>query len=493
MVLPTRTRHPGVLLAVLLSAQFLAQFDFFVVNVTAPALHRDLGAGPTALELIVGGYAFTYAAGMITGGRLGDLVGHRRVFVLGMLAFTVTTLLCGLAANPAQLVLARLAQGLAGAVMVPQVLAVITRVFPADARAAALGWYGVAGGVGSIAGQVFGGLLLRADVLGLGWRVVFLVAVPVGAIAAVLAARLLPSHPDPADRSPADRSPAEPGRRTRLDLPGALGVAGSLALVLVPLAMGRTQGWPAWTWLCLAATLPVAVLTGRRQRRLSALGGQPVLELSLFRVPSYTAGLIAGVAFMGYFASFMFTLTLLLQGGLGLGALGAGLVFAPMGLLYTTTSLLGARLVARHGRPVMVFGGCVTAAGLLLLALRLLAAPQSPGLAWVLGALALVGVGNGLVLPQLVGAALVGVRPHQAGIGAGMLTTTQQFAGSAGVALIGALFFAVAGDAPTGTDYAAAMTCSALVDLALILVVVTLVAVTRRASRRAAPHPVSPR
>ncbi len=218
-----------------------------------------------------------------------------------------------------------------------------------------------------------------------------------------------------------------------------------------------------------------------------------MLELSLFRVPSYTAGLIAGVAFMGYFASFMFTLTLLLQGGLGLGALGAGLVFAPMGLLYTTTSLLGARLVARHGRPVMVFGGCVTAAGLLLLALRLLAAPQSPGLAWVLGALALVGVGNGLVLPQLVGAALVGVRPHQAGIGAGMLTTTQQFAGSAGVALIGALFFAVAGDAPTGTDYAAAMTCSALVDLALILVVVTLVAVTRRASRRAAPHPVSPR
>ncbi|MEV1179491.1 MFS transporter, partial [Nonomuraea sp. NPDC049784] len=144
----------GAALAVLLSAWFMAQFDFFVVNVAAPSIEHDLNAGPAALELIVGGYAFTYAAGMITGGRLGDRYGYRRLFIWGVAAFTVASVLCGIAVNPAQLVAARLLQGLTGAMMVPQVLATISAVYPPDERARALGWYGVAGGLGSIAGQV---------------------------------------------------------------------------------------------------------------------------------------------------------------------------------------------------------------------------------------------------------------------------------------------------------------------------------------------------
>ncbi|MEO3800280.1 MFS transporter [Nonomuraea sp. B1E8] len=453
-------------MAVLLSAWFMAQFDFFVVNVAAPSLERDLSAGPAALELIVAGYAFTYAAGMITGGRLGDRYGYRRVFAWGVAAFTVASLLGGIAQTPAQLVAARLLQGLAGAAMVPQVLATISAVYPPGQRARAIGWYGATGGLGSIAGQVLGGLLLTADVLGLGWRAVFLVNLPVGLVVVPLAWRLLPE--------------VETRRRSRLDVPGAAGLAAGVALLLVPLGLGNSLGWPLWTWACMVASVPVFALTWRWLRVLGARGGQPVLDLALLRVHSYLAGVGSIVAFMAYFASFMFTLTLLLQTGLGLTAFEAGLAFAPMGAMFTLTSLLGVRLVRRRGLIVVIAGGLVVALGLVLL---LVAAGQ--GLPYVLVALMLVGAGNGLVLPQLIGAALVEVEPHQAGIGSGALSTAQQFAGAGGVAVIGALFFAVA----EGGRHVAAMRWSAAVDLALVLVVIASVAYNRRrAIRRAWPE-----
>ncbi|TMR89641.1 MFS transporter [Nonomuraea basaltis] len=445
----------------------MAQFDVFVVNVAAPSIERDLHAGPAALELIVGGYAFTYAAGMITGGRLGDRYGYRRLFIWGVAAFTVASMLCGIAVNPAQLVAARLLQGLAGAAMVPQVLAAISAVYPPEERGRALGWYGAAAGLGSIAGQVLGGLLLTADVLGLGWRVVFLINLPVGLIVVPLAWWLLPE--------------VEPARRSRLDLPGAAGLATGLALVLVPLGLGNSLGWPAWTWVCMAVSVPVLALTARWQRVLGARGGQPVLDLALLKVYSYLAGVGSIVAFMAYFASFMFTLTLLLQAGIGLTAFQAGLAFAPMGVLFSITSLLGARLVRRYGLIVVMIGGMVTALGL-----GLLVAATGMGLPYIMIGLMLVGAGNGLVLPQLIGAALVEVEPHQAGIGSGVLNTAQQFAGAGGVAVIGAVFFAVA----QGGHHVAAMRTSAAIDLGLVLVVIATVAYNRRrAMRRARPEP----
>ncbi|GAA3584809.1 MFS transporter [Nonomuraea rosea] len=452
----------GGTLAVLLSAWFMAQFDFFVVNVAAPAIEHDLNAGPAALELIVGGYAFTYAAGMITGGRLGDRYGYRRLFVWGVAAFTVASVLCGIAADPVQLVAARLLQGLAGAAMVPQVLATISAVYPPDERARAIGWYGAVGGLGSIAGQVLGGLLLTADVFGLGWRVIFLINLPVGLIVVPLAAWLLPH--------------VETGRHPRLDLPGAAGLAAGLAMVLVPLGLGNSLGWPVWTWVCMVLSVPVFALTWRWQHVLAARGGQPVLDLALLKVHSYLAGVGAIVAFMAYFASFMFTLTLLLQGGLGLTAFQAGLAFAPMGALFTLTSLLGTRLVRRYGLIVVMIGGAIAALGL-----GLLVVASGLGLPWIMAGLMLVGFGNGLVLPQLIGAAMVEVAPHQAGIGSGILSTAQQFAGAGGVAVIGAVFFAIA----EGGHQGQAMRWSAAIDLALVLLVIATVAYNkRRATRR---------
>ncbi|WP_238783342.1 MFS transporter [Streptomyces monomycini] len=464
--------RPGPLLAVLLSAWFMAQFDFFVVNVAAPSFEKDLHAGPAALELIVGGYAFAYASGMITGGRLGDLFGHRRTFIVGLIAFAVTSLLCGIAVNPAQLVGARLLQGFAGAVMVPQVLATITATFPVHARGRAMAWYGVAGGTASVAGQVLGGLMLDADILGLGWRVLFLINVPIGVVAALLALRFLPS--------------VRSGRRARLDLAGAGGVALTLGLVLVPLAMGRTAGWPVWTWLCLAASLPVGAATVFWQRSLAARGGAPVLDLTLFREGSYLAGVVTGAAFMAYWASVMFTLTLLLQGGFGLGPFGAGLAFAPTGVCFAASSLLSRPLVQRFGLRILQLGSVVTVAGLTALTLVLHFLPDRGALPWVVVTMAVAGVGNGLTFPQLIGASLVRVPAQRAGIGAGVLTTAQQFGGAAGVAVIGAAFFAVAGSAPTAAGYARAAMWTTVVSVALTCVVTVLTTVIRRAADRSA-------
>jgi EmrB/QacA subfamily drug resistance transporter len=449
-----------MMLPVILSATFMALFDFFVVNVAAPSLEHDLNAGQAALELIVGGYAFTYASGMVTGGRLGDLFGYRRLFLAGMASFTLASLLCGLAQSPAELIAARLLQGLTGALMVPQVLALITATFPAEERPRAMSWFGVTAGIGSIAGQVLGGLLLDADVFGLGWRVIFLLNVPVGVIALVFALRLLPHH--------------RAQRRPRLDPLGAIGISGSLALILVPLILGREEGWPMWTWVSMVLAPPVLIATLRWELRLARGGGEPLLDLTLFRNRSFAAGLPVNVAFMAFFASFMFVLTLLLQGGLGLSPLEAGLTFMPLGVLFSVTSILGRSLVARFGLRVMTVGASISAVGLMILIAELQRLGGDITQAWLLIPTSLVGLGNGLVLPTLIGAVLAGIQPAHGGAAAGVLTTVQQFASAAGVAVLGAVFFGGLGTRPSRGDFAAATESVTFLALALVLTAAVL-------------------
>ncbi|GAA0400787.1 MFS transporter [Streptomyces luteireticuli] len=460
-------------LAVLLAGTFITQFDFFVVNVAAPSLQDDLGAGGTALELIVGGYAFALASGMVTGGRLGDLLGHRKMFAIGMAGFGIASLLCGIAMTPGQLIAARLVQGFTGAAMAPQVLATITATFAPTERPRAIAAYGVTAGIGSIAGQLLGGLLLNADVAGLGWRAIFLVNVPICAVVALLAPRILPA--------------SEPRRGTGLDPVGALGLSISLGMILVPLALGHSSGWAAWTWLCMAGGAVLMALTLGWEQRLGTRGGDPVLDLSLFRGPSFRAGIVASGAFYVYFGSFIFTLTLLLQGGLGLSPVRAGLAFTPMGVAYMVTSIAGKKWSARYGMNALIAGSAVTAVGLLALVLRLHTAGEDTGVAWICGSLCLVGLGNGVVLPSLIGAALLQVPANKAGMASGALTTAQQFASSAGVAAVGALFFAVAGDRAPDTSYVDAMVWAASVCLLMCLVVMSMLAIFRRIAGRPAP------
>lgn len=441
-------------LPIVLSATFMALFDFFVVNVAAPSIQGDLHASGAGVELVVGGYAFAYASGMVTGGRLGDLYGHRRLFLVGMAAFAVASLLCGLAQNPTELVLARLVQGLAAAAMVPQVLALITAMFSGPERTKALAWFGVTAGVGSVAGQVLGGILLDANVLGLQWRSIFLINVPVGAVAIVAAMRELPA--------------ARTNSGSRLDPVGAIGISAALGLLLVPLVLGRSEGWPAWNWVSIGASVPTLLATLAWEHRLATSGREPTLHLALFRDRAFNAGLLGNAAFMAFFGSFMLCLTIVLQSGLGLHPRAAGLTFAPLGVVFALASVVGRRFVVRYGAPVIGVGALISAAGMGLLAAELFTAGGSADASSFIGPMVLVGLGNGLALPALTGAVLAGIRTR-AGAAAGVLTTTQQFASAVGVAALGTVFFALLGTHPDRAGYAHAMAVVAVIDIALVV------------------------
>jgi EmrB/QacA subfamily drug resistance transporter len=460
------------MLPVVLMAMFMAGFDIWAVNVAAPSLQRDLHVSDAALQLIVGGYAFMYASGMVTGGRLGDLFGYRRMFMIGVVSFAAASLLCGLAQSSGELVAARLLQGLTGAVMVPQVLALITATFPVAERARALAWFGVTMGVGFVSGQILGGGLIQANIFGLGWRAIFLVNVPVG-IAALIASAIVVPH-------------AWAPRRPRLDPLGAVGVSASIALALVPLTLGRDQGWPLWTWVSLSASVPLLVLTVLWERRLARRGGEPLLDLPLFRDRAFSAGLVVNFGLVFFFGSFMFVLTLLLQAGLGLSPLHAGIVALPMAATFTTASILSPRFSGRLGPRSITLGASITTLGSVVLALT--GAHYGAGLTgWDLApATALIGLGQGIALPSLIGAVLTHVKPERAGAAAGTLTTTQQFGAAGGIAVIGAIFYSTLGPAPSTAAFVSAMVVAMAVNAALVGVAA---AATLLLPRRTAARP----
>ena len=463
--------HPRrwLMLPVILIAMFMAGFDIWAVNVAAPSLQSDLHVSDAALQLIVGGYAFMYASGMVTGGRLGDLFGYKRLFLIGVVTFALASLACGLAPSASLLVVFRLVQGLTGAVMVPQVVALIAAVFPARERSRALGYYGATMGLGFVSGQILGGGLIQANIFGLGWRAIFLVNVPVGVLAVIAALIVVP--------------PASGQRRPRLDPLGAIGVSAGLALALVPLTLGRDEGWPVWTWVSLALALPVLAGTVAWERRLNRQGGEPLLDLTLFRDRAFSAGLLLNLAALFFFGSFMFVLTLLLQSGLGLSPLHAGIVNLPLALTFIAMTLLGPKVAARLGPRSITLGAGFAMLGVVALAIiarhfggHLTGWDTAP-------ATALIGIGQGLMIPSLMSAVLSHVRPEQAGSAAGVLTTTQQFAIASGVAVIGAIFYQVIGGAPTRASFVSGLTVVAWVDAALLVVAAGLTfLLPRRAS-----------
>jgi EmrB/QacA subfamily drug resistance transporter len=463
------------MLPVVLTAMFMAGFDIWAVNVAAPSLQRDLNVSDAALQLIVGGYAFMYASGMVTGGRLGDLFGYRRMFMLGVVSFAAASLLCGLAQSSGELVAARLLQGLTGAIMVPQVLALITATFPVHERSRALAWFGVTMGVGFVSGQILGGGLIQANILGLGWRSIFLVNVPVGVLALVAAAIVVPH--------------AWAQRRPRLDPLGAVGVSLSIALALVPLTLGRDEGWPPWTWASLAAALPVLGLTLWWERRLARRGGEPLIDLPLFRDRTFSAGLVVNFGLVFFFGSFMFVLTLLLQAGLGQSPLHAGIEVLPLAAAFTAMSILSPRFSARLGARSITLGASITTLGTIALAAT--GALYGAGLTgWDLApATVLIGLGQGIALPSLIGAVLTHVRAERAGAAAGILTTTQQFGAASGIAVIGAVFYAALGAAPGRGTFVSAMVVAMSLNAALVAIAA---AMTWLLPRRTAARQVSP-
>jgi MFS family permease len=484
--------HRWLMLAVLLGGQFMALLDAFVVNVALPSIGADLHASGAALQLVVGGYAAAYAMLLITGARLGDLYGRRRMYLVGVVMFTAASLACGLAMDSGVLIAARCVQGAAAAVMVPQIMSVIQMRFEGAARATALSAWGVVLATGAVVGVILGGILVSADLLGATWRPVFLVNVPFGVLLAVLVPRVVPADlprarlswpPAPGDGSAAALPPPGPGSR-RLDLRG-LAIAGpAVCLIVLPLVLGRELGWPAWTLGCVAAGLLLAGAFAGYERAVAARGGDPLLNLGVLRAPGLAAGLGTLLAVMAGYGGFLFVFTLHLQAGLGQSALRAGLSYIPMAGMFGLVGYFWRRLPARL-HPVLVPSGLVLV-GVAYLGVAVAVRGGSAGgpLLWL--ALALAGVGLGLAIPPLLTQSLVGVPLSQAADASGLVTTAAQLSQVIGVAGFGTVYLSLAQRAgvhavASGNALADTATLLALLALAGLVPAVALTRTVLRA------------
>jgi EmrB/QacA subfamily drug resistance transporter len=385
---------------------------------------------------VLAGYQLAFAIMLITGGRLGDIYGRKRLFMIGMAGFTLASALCGLAQSPTMLIGSRVLQGLFGAIMFPQILSVIQVTFPPKERATAFGMFGATIGLATITGPLVGGLLIEADLLGLEWRPIFLVNVPIGIAALAAATRFLVESKAP--------------RALRLDLVGVGIVTAGLLLLVFPLVQGRDLDWPLWTFLSMAAAVPVLVGFGLYERRKKARDGSPLVDLDLFRQRSFVPGLaVAGIFFMGIPAFFLI-FSLWLQIGLGFSPLHAGLTGAPFAVGSALASAASVRLVPTLGRRILSVGSLLLVAGmgaLIWTVDRYGGAVHS----WqLLPALLVCGLGLGCVVAPLVNVILAGIRGQDAGAASGVLSTVQQVGGAVGVALIGVVFFGLLGSQAAG-------------------------------------------
>jgi EmrB/QacA subfamily drug resistance transporter len=414
-------------LATILLAAFMQLLDITVVNVAIPTIQRDLQLTSTRTEWLIAGYQLAFAAGLVTGGRLGDLYGRKRVFVLGLLGFVVASVACGVATGPNSMVAARLVQGLAGAVMFPQVLSTIQAAFPQHMRKQAFAFYGATIGLASVAGPLIGGALIEANALDLEWRPIFLVNVPIGLLAAGGAAILLPE--------------SRAGGPRRLDVIGAAMASLAMLLFVLPLIEGREAGWPPWVWISFVASALMTVLFIGHERRMSASGRVPLVNLGMFRQSTYSRGLVLSMlSFVGV-AGFFFVLAVYLQGGFSFSAIEAGLTLLPFAVASMASSGLAVALVPRFGRKVLMVGAATLTAGFILFVVTVLNHAQDIGALDLAPSFLLAGAGLGAIIAPMQDIVLVGIESTDAGAASGVLTTVQQIGGAIGVALIGILFF----------------------------------------------------
>jgi len=456
---PTRpsqrpARSAWAALAVVLTGQFMAVLDASVVNVAAPSIHASLHTSGAGLQLVIAGYVITYAVFLVTGARLGDILGHRRMFLAGLATFTIASLGCGLAASTGVLVTLRFIQGAGSAAMIPQVLSLIQRTFTGTARARPMRLYAAVLAGGAVTGQVVGGVLVSANLLGGTWRPVFLLNVPIGVILFLAGLRSLPN------------GRGEPGRT--LDLAGLATLTPAVLALILPLVLGQSEHWPAWGWACLAGSGALFALFAVVERRVAARGGSPLISGRLLRLPGTAAGIAALFFVMAVFGGFFFVLALHLQGGLGYSPMRAGLTFAPAGLAFAVVSLNWQRLPAGRHVSVSIAGFAVYGAGLLMLA-GLLRGGGGGGF-WVIVALVLVGAGMAAAFSPLMTAVVMRVPVADAADATGVIVTVNQLALVVGVATFGTLYLNLAGRLPQGAPggfglasaHAVAVTCAVL-------------------------------
>ncbi|MFH8349425.1 MFS transporter [Streptomyces sp. NPDC018045] len=418
--------RPWAALVVLLCGTFLANLDVFIVVVAMPALERDLGADGGQQQLLLAGYQLVYALGLAVGGRLGDALGSLRVFGLGMAVFTGASAACGAAPTTGVLVVARLVQGAGTALMVPQVYRAAQTLFTGAARRRAYAAIGAVMGLGAIGGQLLGGWLLSADVLGLDWRAVFLVNVPVGA----LALTLLPW-------AAGGRPPVRDGP-VRADLPGVGLAAAALGLFTVPLVAGGAGGMVWWGPACLAASVPVAGCFLRHERALDARGGSPLVPPRLLRLAGFRRGIALIVLINCGLAAFVLMLGLLLQKGLRWSPLATGAGMVPAAVAFAAGSLIAPRLARGAEARLLVLASLAATAGYAGCAVSALGDDPRH----LLGAVSAAGGALGLCVTPALSLTLRTVPGPVAGAASGVVSTAQQLGAALGVCVFGFLFFA---------------------------------------------------
>jgi EmrB/QacA subfamily drug resistance transporter len=466
MTAETRRRSP---LPVLMAATFMIVLDFFIVNVALPSIQARLHASPGATEWVVAGYGLTFAVFLITAGRLGDRYGRRRIFAAGLALFVLSSALCGLAPTAAVLVAARLAQGLAGALLSPTVLAIIGVAFPGAARVRAITIYGMVMGLAAAGGQLLGGLAIALNPFGLSWRVVFLVNVPVGLVALAFTRRQI--------------AESRSGQAVTLDLRGMILVTLALTALVLPLVEGTQLHWPPWTWASLG-TVPVLLgLLAVSQARAARSSRTPLLDPALFRRRALAAGLVTQLTFWCGQASFFLVLALYMQMGLGLTALSAGLIFSVLAAAYLVASLRAPALTLRLGRSLITAGAVTLAVGegALLLTVTLLPGTGTGSALWLIPGMIPVGAGMGLAITPLATTVLAHADPQRAGALAGAMSTMQQVGNAVGVAVTGVIFFGL-----THLGYSRAFEFS-LAELSALLLAVALLSRLLPARPGAAP------
>ncbi|MFF9900529.1 MFS transporter [Streptomyces longispororuber] len=415
-------------LAIVMTAAFMDLVDVTIVNIAIPAIQRDAGATFSQIQWITAGYALALGAGLITGGRLGDIYGRKKIFLIGIAGFTVASALCGFAANPEMLVASRILQGAMAALMVPQVLSIVHATFPAHERGKVFGLFGMVVGLGAVSGPLLGALLTEWNLFGLEWRPIFLINLPVGIAGLLLGRKFITESKAP--------------RALRLDLVGVVLVTLGLLMVLYPLTRGHELDWPVWGHVTMAGSLVVFAALVAYERRKAARDGSPLVELSLFKVRSFAAGIAVQTVFGVSLGIFFLVWTMYMQVGLGWSELHAGLTGVPFSIAVSFAAGISVqKLVPRFGRKVLQTGALTMAAGVLIYIWE--ADRYGAGItSWQMALpLVVMGLGMGLIVAPLTDAVLSEVPREHAGSASGLINTVQQMGNALGLGLVSVVFY----------------------------------------------------
>jgi EmrB/QacA subfamily drug resistance transporter len=453
--MPSRTRNPlrWFVFAVAITANIMDLMDTTIVNVAGPSIRHALGGSASSLQWLPAGYTLAFSVWLITGARLGDMFGRRRLFLIGSAGFTVMSAACSAAPSMAALIVFRVLQGSFGALMVPQGFGMLKEVFAEDEMTKVFGAYGPMLGLSSLAAPILAGALIEANLWGIGWRLVFLINVPIGIAAFAGAVRVLP------------RTVAHPG--IRLDTGGMVLIGAGLTAIIYPLIQGRADGWPAWTFASLAAgaILIVAFLVWEQR-----LHGDPLIEPGLLANRTYTSGLLVGFAFFGAFGGLLLCVSLFAQLGEGFSPIHAGLTLMAMVVGMFAGMGAGFSLVGRLGRRLLHLGVVIVGAGTVVLALTVTGSRTASTLDLAPG-LFLIGTGAGISMGQLFDFILAGVGMDEVGSATGVVEAMQQLSSAVGVAVLGTIFFsAFAGHLPTHALAITTWACLPPIAAAFVLI-----------------------